>query len=305
MYFLGTRGTFAQKFCLTVFFASAFLFFPCLFCSCPGMAGLSSFLLVSVVLTTLLSACEAKPSRSHSKLPSCGNCYSGVNDIYFTCSDCIISTNNGGCVCGDGSPCTQCSLALQGSDRTRGKQVHNSQSIHDSPYAFGVKVGPPSSVGGVRPHTKVNKGNSSSALFSGYLNVSMTAFNGDYYHQIVLLETDQYVSCGNSVGHNGDPSASHSSGLFWNTPLCNFGSLLSFSFGGIIFQPQNNQRAYDWIPLSFQINDQNTYSLNIQGYSYDVTKGQFLNLDSSFNNCEGYYWNVNGYMGFNWFLCYQ
>lgn len=93
-------------------FFSVFLFVSCFF-FCPDMPRFLSFSFISLLSVTLFPFCDAKPMRRHAKLPSCGNCYSGVNDLYFTCSDCIISTNNGACVCGDGSPCVQCTPSLQ------------------------------------------------------------------------------------------------------------------------------------------------------------------------------------------------
>jgi hypothetical protein len=46
-------------------------------------------------------------------LPSCGGCYSGINNVDYTCADCSISITNGYCVCGDGSSCTQCSSSAK------------------------------------------------------------------------------------------------------------------------------------------------------------------------------------------------
>lgn len=268
--------------------------------------------LLFLLLITLLSFADAKLLKSHTKMPSCGGCYSGINGIYYTCSDCSISSYNGNCLCGDGSPCTPCSPSSKDKQGITGKSSWNKlrpeQQILDSPFAFGAKVAPPTPVGPIAQQVAHNKlHDSSSAGYSGVVNVSMTAFDGIYYHYIVLLESDQKATCGDIRGHNGNPSASPPTGLFWSTPLCGLfnGDFLSFNFGAVLLLPQNNIRAFDWLPLTFQVNDQNTYNLTIQGYSYDTTRGQYLNLVGQFNNCQGYYWNVNSYMGFNWFLCYQ
>lgn len=60
-----------------------------------------------------LSAFSAVPGSANAFFPSCGNCYSGINGVDFTCADCSISINRGRCTCGDRSPCIRCSPDLQ------------------------------------------------------------------------------------------------------------------------------------------------------------------------------------------------
>ncbi len=235
---------------------------------------------------------DKEKAFASSFLPSCGGCFSGINNVDYTCADCSISITNGKCICGDGSLCERCSQA--------GK-IQPPQTF--STAAFGGPAPLPES-----SSVPKNNGHYSplTSASSGYLNLTMTAQNGIYYHDIVLLDLSGF--CGQTSGHPGDTTTNPPSSLFYTIPVCGLstGSSLSFDVGAILWQPQNNMRSFDWFPLSFQIIDQKSYSLQIQGYSHDVTQGQIIQTgQQTFSNCQGYYWNFPNVMNFNWYLCYQ